>query len=221
MKYDNIRYGRFVRRLNRFTAVVSLDGTEQLVHVKNTGRCEQVLVAGAQVALAAASNPERKTAFDLISADSGSGWINIDSYAPNIVAGEWLRTQDFTLVRPEYKYGSSRIDFYMERGDERFLMEVKGCTFTLDGVGYFPDAPTVRGIKHLGELVKAVSEGYTAIASYVIPINGVNEVRPNTAVHPEYTEAFEAARKAGVRVLFLRCRCTADTLDVIDAVELT
>ncbi len=217
MKYDNILYGSFVKRLNRFTAVAEIGGTEQLVHVKNTGRCAQVLVSGATVALVAAANAERKTAYDLVSALGGHGWVNIDSSAPNAVAGEWLRQQGYDFVKPEYRYGSSRIDFYMERGGERFLMEVKGCTFQLDGIGYFPDAPTERGIKHLSELSRAVSEGYTAIAAYVIPMNGVTEVRPNTDIHPEYGEALDAARKAGVQVLFLRCSVTADTLDVISA----
>lgn len=218
MRYDNIIYGTFVKRLNRFTAVVSIDGSEQLVHVKNTGRCLQLLTEGAAVSLTAAANPERKTAFDLIAAESAeNGWVNIDSTAPNVVAGEWLRAQDFTLVHPEHRFGASRIDFYMERGSERFLMEVKGCTFQLNGVGYFPDAPTERGIKHLRELSEAVAQGYTAIAAYVIPMNGVHEVRPNTDIHPEYAVALEEAKNAGVRVLYLGCESRADSLCVTSA----
>lgn len=217
MKYDNIIYGSFVKRLNRFTAVAEIDGTEQLVHVKNTGRCAQVLVSGATVVLTAAANSQRKTAFDLVSALGEHGWVNIDSTAPNAVAGEWLSQQDYDIIKPEHRYGSSRIDFYMERGKERFLMEVKGCTFQLDGVGYFPDAPTERGIKHLAELSRAVSEGYTAIAAYVIPMNGVSEVRPNLDIHPEYGAALEAAKQAGVKVMFLRCEVTADSLRVTGA----
>ncbi len=215
MKYESIVFGRFIRRLNRFTAVAEIDGSEQLVHVKNTGRCVQVLVEGACAALVPANNPERKTAYDLVSVQSNeNGWVNIDSIAPNIVAGEWLREQGFSVVRPEYRYGSSRIDFYMERGRERFLMEVKGCAYRVGDVAYFPDAPTERGIKHLRELSTAVSEGYTAIAAYVIPMNGVVEVRPNTEIHPEYGEALETAFNAGVKVLYLRCKCEADSLRI-------
>lgn len=217
MRYDNIKYGSFVKRLNRFTAIVSVDGREELVHVKNTGRCLQVLFEGAEVALVPAGSAARKTAYDLVSARGEHGWVNIDSIAPNVVAGEWLAEQGFDIVRPEYSYGSSRIDFYMERGSERFLMEVKGCTFRRGDVGYFPDAPTERGIKHLSELSRAVSEGYTAIAAYVTPMNGVTEVRPNADIHPEYAAAFEAAKKAGVKVLFLRCMCDSDILNVTSA----
>ena len=218
MKYENITYGTFIRRLNRFTAIAAMDGTEQLVHVKNTGRCSQLLVEGTEVSLQAASAEGRKTAYDLIAARSGvSGWVNIDSTAPNAAAGEWLREQAFTLIRPEYRFGDSRIDFYMERGEERFLMEVKGCTYQRNGVGYFPDAPTERGIKHLRELLAAVSQGYTAIAAYVIPINGVHEVRPNDDIHPEYGKALAEAVAKGVRVLYLSCRSEADSLRVVSA----
>ena len=218
MRYDNIIYGTFVRRLNRFTAVVLTEGQEQLVHVKNTGRCSQLLTEGAAVSLTAAASPQRKTAFDLIAAKSKeNGWVNIDSTAPNVVAAEWLRAQDYSLIHPEHRFGASRIDFYMERGCERFLMEVKGCTFQRDGVGYFPDAPTERGIKHLRELSQAVSQGYTAIAAYVIPMNGVHEVRPNTDIHPEYGEALREAVGAGVKVLYLSCKSEADSLCVTSA----
>ena len=217
MRYDNVIYGTFVKRLNRFTAIVNINGSEQIVHVKNTGRCTQVLIEGALVSLVAAANPDRKTAYDLIAADGEQGWVNIDSSAPNVVAGEWLGAQDFSLIHPEHRFGDSRIDFYMERGDERFLMEVKGCTFQHDGVGFFPDAPTERGIKHLRELSDAVGRGYIAIAAYVIPMNGVHEVRPNTDIHPEYGVALETAKKSGVRVLYLSCECSADSLCVKSA----
>ncbi len=217
MRYNNVTYGVFRRRLNRFTAIIDVDGAEQLVHVKNTGRCLQVLFDGAKVALAAADNPNRKTAFDLVAGYGEHGWVNIDSTAPNIVAGEWLRTQGFTLIKPEYKYGDSRIDFYMERGEQRFLMEVKGCTYRVGDTGYFPDAPTERGIKHLRELARAASEGYTAIAAYVIPMNGVLTVLPNNDIQPEYGRELAAASSAGVRILFLRCSCEADMLTVTTA----
>ncbi len=217
MRYNSVIYGVFRRRLNRFTAVVDVDGAEQLVHVKNTGRCLQVLFDGAKVALAAAENPDRITAFDLVAGCGEHGWVNIDSTAPNVVTGEWLSTRGFTLIKPEYKYGASRIDFYMERGEQRFLMEVKGCTYRVGDTGYFPDAPTERGIKHLRELARAASEGYTAIAAYVIPMNGVQTVLPNNDIQPEYGRELADAAAAGVRILFLRCSCTADTLAVTTA----
>ena len=126
---------------------------------------------------------------------------------------EWLKTQDYTLIRPEYTYGDSRIDFYMEKGEERYLMEVKGCTLEIDGIGYFPDAPTERGIKHLKELAKAVGKGYHAILAFVIQMNGITEVRPNMATHPAFGKALEEAKEAGVEVLFLPCRVTENTLE--------
>ena len=216
MTYKNISYGTFISRPNRFIAYVDIDGEQETVHVRNTGRCSSVLTEGVRVALCEGTNPARKTKYDLIAVYSGQlGWVNIDSSAPNTVALEWLRTQDLTLIRPEYGYGSSRIDFYMERGDERFLMEVKGCTLQRDGTGYFPDAPTERGVKHLNELAKACSEGYNCIAAFVIPMNGINEVRPNDEIHPEFGAALAKAKAAGVRVLFLRCRSEADSLEVI------
>ena len=153
MRYSNVTFGRFVSRPNRFIAIVEIDGVSEKVHVKNTGRCSSVLSDGVKVALYDSGNPNRKTRYDLIAAYSDNlGWVNIDSNAPNTVALEWLKEQDYTLIKPEYVYGSSRIDFYMERGAERFFMEVKGCTLQRDGVGYFPDAPTERGVKHLNEL---------------------------------------------------------------------
>ncbi len=216
MKYNNVSYGTFISRPNRFIACVEINGKHEAVHVRNTGRCSSVLTEGARVALCEGTNPARKTKYDLIAVYSELlGWVNIDSTAPNVAAHEWLKTQDYTLIRPEYRYGSSRIDFYMERGNERFLMEVKGCTLQRDGTGYFPDAPTERGVKHLNELTKACSEGYSCIAAFVIPMNGINEVRPNDEVHPEFGTALAAARAAGVRVLFLRCRSQADSLEII------
>lgn len=216
MNYGKVIYGTFLRRPNRFIAVVLLDGREETVHVRNTGRCSSVLTEGARVALSDCGNPARKTRYDLISVYSDRlGWVNIDSTAPNAAALEWLKKQDFTLIKPEFRYGASRIDFYMERGEKRYLMEVKGCTQERDGIGYFPDAPTERGVKHLNELAKACGEGFVCIAAFVIPMNGIEKVRPDNEIHPEFGMALEAAKKAGVKVLFLRCRSEADSLTVI------
>ena len=140
--------------------------------------------------------------------------VNIDSQAPNKVAKEWLLQQDYTCVRPEYTYGDSRIAFYMERGEERFLMEVKGCTLEVDGIGYFPDAPTERGIKHLHELCKAVDEGYHCMLAFVIQMEGIHEVRANAETHPAFGVALEEARQAGVEIVFLPCKIEEDSLKI-------
>ena len=147
------------------------------------------------------------------------GWVNIDSQAPNKVVQEWLQTEGYDLVRPEYTYGGSRIDFYMEKGEEKYLLEVKGCTLEVDGIGYFPDAPTLRGVKHLHELAKAAQQGYHCAIGFVIQMEGVAEVRPNTATHPQFAEALAQARTAGVKVLFLLCRVEPDGLAITQARE--
>lgn len=160
-------------------------------------------------------NPARKTKYDLISVYKGNlGWVNIDSQAPNKVMKEWLLKQNYTLVRPEYAYGNSRLDFYMEKGNEKYLMEVKGCTLEIDGVGYFPDAPTERGIKHLNELARAAGEGFFSIAAFVVQMEGIHEVRANVATHKEFGEALERAKIAGVKVVCMECRVTEDTLEI-------
>ena len=150
MKYDNITKAIFISRPNRFIVNVDICGKTETVHVKNTGRCRELLIPGCTVYLTAPDSIGRKTRFDLVAVEKSNGLlINIDSQAPNKVMREWLNTQNFDKIIPEYTYGRSRIDFYMERGAERFIAEVKGCTLELDGVGYFPDAPTERGVKHI------------------------------------------------------------------------
>lgn len=216
MRYKNTIHGRFLDRPNRFVAHVEIDGVTETVHVKNTGRCRELLLPGADVVLEIADNPNRKTKYDLISVwKEGLGWVNIDSQTPNKVALEWLKSQEFDYIKPEYKYGNSRIDFYMEKGGEKYLMEVKGCTLEIDGVGYFPDAPTERGVKHLRELAVAAGEGYRAAAAFVIQMNGIREVRPNMATHPEFGVALEEAKAAGVEVLFICCEITEDEVTAV------
>ena len=169
MKYNNITRAVFLKRPNRFIAEVNIDGHREIVHVKNTGRCKELLIPGCEVWLTAPGTPERKTKYDLVAVRRDTGILfNIDSQAPNKVVKEWLDEQDYDKVIPEYTYGDSRIDFYMERGDEQYLMEVKGCTLEVDGIGYFPDAPTERGVKHLRELAAAVGNGYKAMLAFVI-----------------------------------------------------
>lgn len=215
MNYQNIIHGQFHSRPNRFIAKVWIDGELETVHVKNTGRCRELLLPGAEVILECCDQPTRKTKYDLIGVyKEGLGLVNIDSQAPNKVAKEWLLQQDYTCVRPEYTYGDSRIDFYMERGEERYLMEVKGCTLEVDGIGYFPDAPTERGIKHLHELSKAVDEGYHCMLAFVIQMEGIHEVRANAETHPAFGVALEEARKAGVEIVFLPCKIEEDSLKI-------
>ena len=217
MKYDNIKKASFIKRPNRFIAEVEIDGQKEIVHVKNTGRCKELLLPGAEVWLTAPGTPDRKTKYDLVAVKKGNGILfNIDSQAPNKVAKEWLEKQDYDKIIPEYTYGESRIDFYMEKGEEKYLMEVKGCTLEIDGVGYFPDAPTERGVKHLRELTAAVKKGYKAMIAFVIQMDGVSEVMPNIATHPEFGTAFEEAKAAGVEVVFLKCHVEPDSLNVIN-----
>ena len=215
MNYQNIIHGQFHSRPNRFIAKVWIDGELETVHVKNTGRCRELLLPGAEVILECCDQPTRKTKYDLIGVyKEGLGLVNIDSQAPNKVAKELLLQQDYTCVRPEYTYGDSRIDFYMERGEERYLMEVKGCTLEVDGIGYFPDAPTERGIKHLHELSKAVDEGYHCMLAFVIQMEGIHEVRANAETHPAFGVALEEARQAGVEIVFLPCKIEEDSLKI-------
>lgn len=215
MLYRTTVIGKFVNRPNRFIAQVLIDGRQETVHVKNTGRCRELLLPGAEVVLEKTDNPNRKTKYDLIAVNKrGLGWVNIDSQAPNKVVAEWLRKQDYTLVKPEYTYGKSRIDFYMEKGEEKFLMEVKGCTLEIGGEGYFPDAPTERGVKHLRELTAAAAKGYHCILAFVIQMEGIAVVHPNVATHPEFGVALKEATDAGVEVWYLPCRVNPDTLEI-------
>ena len=215
MKYNNIIPGIFLKRPNRFIAEVEIDGQKETVHVKNTGRCRELLIPGCEVWLTEPGTPGRKTKYDLVAVRKSSGVLfNIDSQAPNKVVKEWLETMDYDRVVPEYTYGDSRIDFYMERGKEKFLMEVKGCTLEVDGVGYFPDAPTERGVKHIRELIKAKKAGFNAILAFVIQMDGVMEVRPNIEMHPEFGEAMNDAKMAGVEILFLTCHVEPDKLEI-------
>lgn len=216
MVYKNVVKGRFHSRENRFVAKVWIDGELETVHVKNTGRCRELLLPEARVVLDASDNPARKTKYDLVSVYKDNlGWVNIDSQAPNRVMEEWLTSQAYTFVKPEYAFGNSRLDFYLERGEERFLMEVKGCTLEVDGIGYFPDAPTLRGIKHMRELADAAKEGYHAILAFVIQMEGIHEVYPNAGTHPEFGVALRHAMDDGVEVWLMECRVTEDELEIV------
>ena len=217
MKYDNITRAIFLNRPNRFIAEVDIDGQRETVHVKNTGRCRELLLPGSEVWLTAPGTPNRKTKYDLVAVRKDTGILfNIDSQAPNKVVMEWLDGQGYDKVIPEFTHGNSRIDFYMERGADRYLMEVKGCTLEVDGIGYFPDAPTERGVKHLRELTAAAKNGYKAILAFVIQMDDVSVVKPNIYTHAEFGAAMDEAMAAGVEVLFLKCHVEPDTLVIVD-----
>ena len=217
MKYSNVTKGIFIERPNRFIAKVNIDGNIETVHVKNTGRCKELLIPGVEVILEISDNPARKTKYDLIAVyKDGLGLINIDSQAPNKVVYDWLMQKDFDLVKPEYTYGNSRFDFYMEKGSDRYLTEVKGCTLEIDCIGYFPDAPTLRGVKHLRELTEAARAGYRCSVAFVIQMPGISEVRANVDTHPEFGVALEEARSAGIEILMLQCNITEDSLEISD-----
>ena len=217
MKYLKTLQAKFIDRTNRFIAHVDLNGIVETVHVKNTGRCKELLIKGVTVILEESDNESRKTKYDLIAVyKENFGLINIDSQAPNKVAKEWLESKDYTYIKPEYTYGNSRIDFYMEKDDRKYLMEVKGCTLERDGIGYFPDAPTERGVKHIYELIKAKEDGYEVSLAFVIQMEGVNEVLPNIETHPEFGVAIDDAKKAGVNIVFIKCRVYENRLEYIE-----
>jgi sugar fermentation stimulation protein A len=220
MKYTNQYPAIFISRPNRFIATVDIEGTIETVHVKNTGRCRELLIPGVKVMLEKSNNPDRKTKYDLVMVyKENLGWVNIDSQMPNALVREWLESEPeefsgLSLIKPEYTYGDSRVDFYLERGDEKILIEVKGVTLEIDGIGYFPDAPTERGVKHIRELIKAKREGYEAYIAFVIQMNGIKEVRANMNTHREFGVALEEAQKAGVKVLMLECNVSENEIKI-------
>lgn len=222
MRYENVKEGRFIERPNRFVAYVDIAGRREKVHVKNTGRCRELLIPGAPVYLEKSGNPGRSTSYDLIAVEKKGRLINMDSQAPNRVVLEWLQTRqlfpDLVSIRPETVYGSSRLDFYIETAGEKIFMEVKGVTLEEDGEVRFPDAPSERAVKHVEELIRASREGYGAYVLFVIQMKGVNYLIPNAATHPEFAEALRRASQAGVKILAYDCRVTADSLAIADAV---
>lgn len=223
MKYQNIQEGQFESRPNRFIAYVNIDGEIQKVHVKNTGRCRELLTDHAKVFLDKSSNPERSTAYDLVAVQKGQRIVNMDSQAPNKAVEEWLRQgalfPDAVKIRPETTYGNSRFDFYVETPEEQIFIEVKGVTLEQDNVVLFPDAPSDRAVKHVRELVSAVAKGYKAYVILVIQMEDVDYFTPNCSTHPEFAQALEEARAAGVQVLAYDCHVTADSMTIRQPVE--
>ena len=216
MNYEHIKEGVFLERLNRFVARVAVDGEESWCHVKNTGRCRELLVPGTKALVSENGHPGRKTRFDLISVYKGDRLVNIDSQAPNRVAEEWVRTgglgADASKVIREKTWGDSRLDLYAEMGERRIFMEVKGVTLEEDGVARFPDAPTQRGIKHLKELERCLKAGYEAYILFVIQMEGIRYFGPDRAAHPEFADALVSACQAGVHILAYDCHVGRDSL---------
>ena len=219
MQYQKILPGIFLSRPNRFVARVEVDGAEAVCHVKNTGRCRELLVPGARIYLEACGKPGRKTDFDLIAVEKGERLINMDAQAPNRVFGEWAQAGRFipglTLLRPETTFGGSRFDFYWEAPGRRGFVEVKGVTLEEDGVVRFPDAPTLRGVKHLEELVRARQAGYEAAVCFIVQMEGMRYLEPNDATHPQFGDALRRAAEAGGEVLAMECAVTPEELRVM------
>ena len=222
IQYENTVPGTFSRRINRFVAEVLIDGGTEQVHIKNTGRLQELLVPKAKVTLQKASDPKRKTTYDLISVyKPGLKWVNIDSLAPNELMKQQLMSLNYDVVKPEYTYGDSRFDFYMEKQGEKYFTEVKGCTLAADvkrGIGLFPDAPTERGVKHLEELAAAAKEGYHCEIAFVIQMNGIHMVFPNDDTQPEFGQALVRAAKAGVEVVYYGCHVEGDSIKITGCV---
>ncbi len=221
MQYPNITKATFISRENRFVATVELDGQALQVHVKNTGRCRELLTSGAAVYLVRSDNTKRKYAYDLVAVEKGNRMVNMDSQAANQVFEEFLRSggliDGISYLKPEFGYGASRIDFYFERFGERHLVEVKGVTLEEDGICRFPDAPTQRGAKHLRELAEAVKKGYHAWICFVVQMDGMKWLEPNVATDPEFARALRDAAGAGVQVKAFACEVRPDSLKVKQA----
>ena len=213
MTYPNIHPGIFIKRPNRFIAHVEVDGAEEICHVKNTGRCRELLVPGAKVWLVESDNPERKTRFDLVAVEKvradGTLLINMNSQAPNHIFREWAEAGNFRpglkILRGETTYGNSRFDFYWEDSEKRGFVEIKGVTLEHDGVVRFPDAPTERGVKHLEELTSAKAAGYEAAVCFIVQMEGMKHLEPNDATHPAFGDALRKCAASGVEVLALEC----------------
>ena len=217
MTYENMVPGIFQARPNRFIAHVQIGGQTEIVHVKNTGRCKELLVPGCAVWCQRSSNPNRKTAFDLIAVQKGDRLINMDSQAPNRAAGEWLSSGglgEISELKAEVKHGDSRYDFSFLKDGKRCFLEVKGCTLEHDGACAFPDAPTERGAKHIRGLTAAARAGYGAYILFVIQMSDVKYIRPHDETDPEFGKALREASQNGVRVLAMACAVTPDTMEI-------
>ncbi len=222
MRYKETEKAVFLKRPNRFIAEVEIQGKRETVHVKNTGRCKELLIPGTEVILEKSGNPNRKTKYDLICVNKQGRLINMDSQIPNKAAEEWIKKgglfPEEVTIRPEKKYGNSRFDLYVESPLRRAFVEVKGVTLEEDNVVRFPDAPTLRGIKHVEELIHCMEEGYEAYLLLVIQMKGVKKFMPNWDTQPEFGQALIKAEKAGVKILARDCLVTEDTIEIQEEV---
>jgi sugar fermentation stimulation protein A len=218
MKYKKVVEGRFISRPNRFIAYVEIDGKAETVHVKNTGRCKELLTDNANVYLSVSDNPQRKTKYDLIAVKKGELLINMDSKIPNDVCERWLKKGFLfsrnAIIKREYTYKKSRFDFYIEDGERKIFLEVKCCTLENNGIASFPDAPTERGIKHIKELISALDDGYEAYIFFVIQMKGVTEFRPNDTTHKAFGDALREAKSKGVKILAYDSVVTPDSIEI-------
>ena len=223
MRYENIKKAKFLARPNRFIAHAELDGQEVICHVKNTGRCRELLIPGETTIYIQdhGEDAKRKTRYSLIGVEKGNLMINMDSQAPNKVVKEWIQAGEFlpgiTFMKPEKKYGNSRFDFYLEQGEKKIFLEVKGVTLEEDGVAMFPDAPTERGVKHIEELIACKEDGYDAYIVFVVQMAGMKVFRPNEKTQPEFGEALRKAKKHGVDIIVKNCIVTPDELKITDS----
>lgn len=223
MEYKKIKEGIFINRPNRFIAEVEVDGKTEICHVKNTGRCKELLIPGTKVFLEETDNINRKTKYDLISVFKGNNLINMDSNAPNKVVYEWLKTGklfgNITFIKAESKYKNSRFDFYVETDEKKIFIEVKGVTLEENGIASFPDAPTMRGIKHLQELVSAKNDGFDAYVIFVVQMKGCSSFTPNRKTHPEFAEQLKIADKHGVKIICVDCIVTEKELAINEYIK--
>jgi len=221
MLYNNIIKGTFIKRINRFSAEVFVENGIEIVHVKNTGRCKELLKPNAVIYLQRVNSPTRKTKFDLISVIKSDGQVvNIDSQAPNYIVAKWLTYSGLfskqAIIKKEVVYKNSRFDIYVEDKGAKTFIEVKGVTLEIDGFAYFPDAPTERGVKHINELADAVRNGYSAYVVFVVQMKGCKKLKPNDATHKAFADALRCAKKQGVKVLAVDCVVTANTIEIDD-----
>lgn len=224
MRYKSIVKGVFLSRPNRFIAKVLVEGREETVHVKNTGRCRELLESGVTVYLEKSSNPNRKTAYDLVAVEKrregkSDLLVNMDSQLPNAAAFEWLNGENPLFsgkakIRREVTFGDSRFDLYVEDGERKAFVEVKGVTLEFDGLALFPDAPTERGVKHIKELVKAKEAGFDAYILFVIQMKEIHSFSPHKEMHPDFADALKFAAENGVRVLAMDCAVTPDSMTI-------
>ncbi len=221
MKYENIKIGNFIERPNRFIAHIEVDGNLEICHVKNTGRCKELLIPNSKVFVQEFDSDKRKTKYDLISVYKENKLVNIDSQAPNKVVAEFLPKlfDDIKYIKPEAKYKNSRFDFYVETISDKIFLEVKGVTLEDNGVVLFPDAPTERGIKHINELIDCKKNGYLAYIIFVIQLENVKYFTPNNLTHKAFGDTLKLAKDKGVEILAFDCKVTKDSITAKDCVE--